>query len=177
MERREVFKKLGILTLVGVSGVSLLSACANSNKEEVLPIAADKNDKSANSNFVNNWNEDRNKLIINREPQKIKDPENPTKVELKHTPDITFGASDEKGHSIVNVTIGKSGIIHPATKEHWIDYMTLFINDVQYAHTEYINGSIRGYETYYATLAKGDKVRVECGCNLHGIWTNEVVFM
>jgi desulfoferrodoxin-like iron-binding protein len=174
MKRREAFKKLGILTLLGAGGVGVLSACTNTAEKTAPVAAATPEPKEAEP--INGWTSERNKLIINREPQTIVDPENPTKAELKHTPDITFGDADEKGNTMIKVTIGKDGIIHPATAEHWIDYLTLFINDKQYSHNEYVNGGIRGFETFFATLKKGDKVKVESGCNLHGIWTNEVVF-
>lgn len=174
MERREAFKKLGILTLVGVSSASLLSACTSA-AEKAEPVAATIAEPTE-PEPINGWTNDRNKLIINREPQTIVDAANPTKAELKHTPDITFGEQDEQGHTLIKVTIGQQGIIHPSDENHWIDYLTLYINDKQYSHNEYVNGGIRGFETYFASLNTGDKVRVESGCNLHGIWTNEVVF-
>ena len=175
MKRREAFKKLGLLTIIGASSAGLISACTNSAKEKVAneakPLPQD-NKKQA----ISNWSDERSKLIINREPQKIVDTDNPTKAELKHSPDISFGEQDSKGNTLIKVTIGKDGIIHPATKEHWIDYLSLYINGNQYAHIEYVNGGIRAFDNFFATLNKGDKVKVESGCNLHGIWTSEVVY-
>lgn len=171
MKRREAFKKIGIVIL-GTSSLTLLNACTNA-AEEVAPIvAADTKEHEP----INGWTNDRNKLIVNREPQTIVDSANPTKAELKHSPEISFGEQDEQGHTFIKVIIGQQGIIHPSEENHWIDYLTLFINDQQYSHNEYVNGGIRGYETYVATLNKGDKVKVESGCNLHGIWTSEVIF-
>ena len=175
MKRREAFKKLGLLTLVGVSSASLLSACTSA-AEKTAPAEAAAIPEPKEEEPINGWTKERNKLIVNREPQTIADPANPTKAELKHTPDITFGEKDEQGHTLIKVTIGQQGIVHPSKKDHWIDYLTLYINGKQYSHNEYVNGGIRGFETFFATLNNGDKVRVESGCNLHGIWTNEVVF-
>jgi len=173
MKRREVFKNLGVIALVGGSSLSLLSSCTNdSEKAPVKNQKAEKDEKKP----INGWTSDREKLLINRNPQKIADPTNPTDFELKHTPDITFGDKDEKGNTLLKVTIGKEGIIHPSTKEHWIDYLIIFVNGKQFAYTEYVNGDIRAYANYFVVLKSGDKVKVEAGCNLHGIWTNEVVF-
>ncbi len=170
MKRREAFKRLGLLTIVGASSVSLLSACINTDKKAAPTIAANTIKPTDNNKS------DRDKLIVNRTHQTIVDKANPTKAELKHSPEITFGEQDKQGKTLINVTVGQRGIIHPSKKDHWIDYLTLFINDKQYAHTDYINGGIRAYESYFVSLNKNDKVRVESACNLHGIWTSEIIF-
>ena len=176
MKRREVFKNLGILAIVGGSSFSLLSSCTNDSEKAPAKNQKEEKEEKIEQKPINGWTKDRSKLIVNRNHQKIADLENPTKLELKHTPDITFGEKDEKGNTLLKVTIGKNGIIHPSTKEHWIDYLRIFVNGKQIAYTEYVNGDIRAYANYFVVLKSGDKVKVEAGCNLHGIWTNEVVF-
>ena len=104
------------------------------------------------------------------------DPENPTDHELKHTPEITFLESDDKGFTKMKIHLGSKGIVHPTEENHWIDYLKIYSNDKLLVFTEFENGPIRGYAEYFVKLAKGDTVLVEAGCNLHGIWTNTATF-
>ena len=168
MKRREAFKKIGLMSIVGLSGMALVS-CGTEQKE-VVPAAPKEVSPTPKPKT------EREKLIINREKYSFVDPENPTDAELKHTPSITFGDQDEKGNTLVTVTIGSEGIIHPAIKEHWIDYMIVYVNDIIVAESEFKNGGIRGFGNYYMLLEKGDTVKVESGCNLHGIWENSSTF-
>ena len=167
MKRREAFKKIGILALMSGGGLSLLSSCANDNT---------KASKSAETSSVMEAmstpkeKSEREKLIINRKYNKFKDPENPTKGELKHTPDIIIGEKNEKGFTLISIIIGQKGITHPSTKEHWIDYISLYLNDKLYSKTEFINGGIQGFANFYVNANKGDTLRAEAGCNLHGIY-------
>lgn len=167
MERREAFKKMGLLGLVGLSGMALVS-CGNTPKtkiEKAAPLAAAVIPKAKS---------ERELLIIDRNHHKIADPAKPTKAELKHTPDISFGEKDEKGNTLVKITVGKEGIIHPATKEHWVDYLNVYVNNRLVSKTEFSNGGIRGYGYYFLDLKKGDIVKAEAACNLHGIWDSSL---
>jgi len=167
MKRREAFKKIGILALMSSGGLALLSSCANKDSEGTKAAKATGVIKAMSAPKVKS---DREKLIVNRKYNKIKDPKNPTKGELKHTPDIIIGNKNEQDFTLVSIIVGQKGIIHPSTKEHWIDYISLYLNDKLYSKTEFINGGIKGFAKFYIELNKGDILRAEAGCNLHGIY-------
>ncbi|MCK5846687.1 MAG: hypothetical protein KAG84_04555 [Bacteroidales bacterium] len=166
MKRREAFKKIGLLSIISLSGFALAS-CSNDN---------DKSNKIASGEaaVVIDEKSPREKIIINRERMSFVDPENPTKAELKHTPEITFGDVDEKGNTLIKITIGQQGIVHPATESHWIDYLKVYVNTKEVVSLEFVNGGIRAFGHFYIALNKGDIIRAESGCNLHGIWENTV---
>jgi superoxide reductase len=171
MKRREAFKKIGMLALMSGSGLTLLSSCANKDTETTKAVEATGVMEAISTPEVKS---DREKLIVNRKYNKFKDPKNPTKGELKHTPDIIIGNKNEQGFTLVSVIVGQRGIIHPSTKEHWIDYISLYLNNKLYSKTEFINGGIQGFAEFYITLNKGDKLRAEAACNLHGIYDNVI---
>jgi len=147
MKRRDLFKKLSAAS----AGILVGGAILNSSESQ----AQDKTQE---------------KLIINRQKMTFSDPNNPTPHELKHTPQITFGEQDPKGFTKVIITIGQGGIIHPTEENHWIDYMMIYKNDRLVSNLVFENGPIRGYGEHYIKLNKGDDIKVEAGCNLHGIW-------
>ena len=168
MKRREAFKKMGFMGIIGLSGMALIS-CGIENKKvaEVAPLT---------TSTIPKIKSERELLITNREHKTIADAANPTKAELKHTPDISFGEKDERGNTLVKITVGKEGIIHPTTKEHWIDFINIYVNDRLVVESEFANGGIRGYGHYYLELNKGDIVLAEAGCNIHGIWESSLTF-
>ena len=153
MKRRELFKKLGLASAGVVIGSSILSSST--------AMAQDTSKES---------------LILNRVKMSFADPKNPTKFEQKHTPDIRFGEKDPKGFTKVLITIGQAGIIHPTEDKHWIDFMTIYKNDKLVSKMIFENGPIRGYADHYINLQDGDTLRVEIGCNIHGIWENSIVY-
>ena len=130
MKRREAFKKIGILALLSGGGLSLLSSCVNKNTEVPTTI---ETTATLGAMSTPKAKSERDKLIVNRKYNKFKDPENPTKGELKHTPDIIIGEKNEKGFTLISIIIGQKGIIHPSTKEHWNDYISLYLNDQLYS--------------------------------------------
>ena len=162
MQRREAFKKMGLLGLVGLSGMALVS-CGNEEAkiEKAVPLEAA---------IIPHQKSERELLITDRERRSFADPENPTKGELKHTPEISLGATDEKGNTLVTITVGMKGIIHPSTKDHWIDFIKVFVNNHMVVDSEFENGGIRGFASFYIELKKGDKLRAEAACNKHGIY-------
>ena len=166
MQRREAFKKMGLLGLVGLSGMALISCGEDEAKvKKAVPLEAA---------VIPKYKSERELLITNREHKTFADPANPTKAELKHTPEITFGEKDDKGNTMVNVTVGMKGIIHPSTKEHWIDFIKVYVNNRMVVDSEFANGGIRGFAQFYVALKKGDVVRAEAACNIHGIWENSL---
>lgn len=173
MERRDMIKKAGLAAIIGATGMFAF-ACNNSDeKAAAATVAADT---AAAAEEPQTPISERDKLIINRQKMSFADPANPTDHELKHTPDISFGKADANNFVPIDVILGMKGIIHPGTKEHWIDYLTFYVNDIKIAHIENENGPIRGAGKVIFVLNQGDKVKVEAGCNLHGIWENTVVF-
>jgi len=170
MERREAFKKIGIMALAGTASLLFFNACTNNETETaVAPIS----ENSANDSVAAPKSA-REKLIINRQKVSMVDPQNPTDFELKHTPDLVLGTTDEKGNTSLSVGIGQKGIIHPSTPEHWIDYIKIFVNEQLMVDLQYMNLPIRPYGQFYLQLKKGDIIRVESGCNLHGIYENSI---
>lgn len=105
-------------------------------------------------------------------------PENPNKLtpsELKHTPLITLKEKDAKGYTAVEITVGQGGIIHPSTKDHWIDFIELYA-DGKLVGKNVLEGEIsRGLTLFGVKLDGVKKLTAKAGCNLHGIWSSEVV--
>jgi desulfoferrodoxin (superoxide reductase-like protein) len=93
---------------------------------------------------------------------------------LKHSPDIKLGETDEKGNTAIIVSVGMNGRIHPYTKEHWIDFIKVYVNERLAVDSEITNGGVRAYGHYFLELNPGDKIRVEAACNKHGIWENSI---
>lgn len=170
MERREMIKKAGLAAFIGATGLFAV-ACANGEEAATTAAVVETPEPEIEPELS-----ERDKLIVNRTKMSFADPENPTDHELKHTPEITLGQPDDNGFVLIDVILGMKGIIHPGTKEHWIDYLTFYVNENKIAHIENENGPIRGAAKVIYVLAPGDIVRVESGCNLHGIWENSITF-
>jgi len=99
---------------------------------------------------------------------------NPTKGELKHTPEIKIGKTDKNGFTPIEITIGQKGIIHPTSKEHWIDFIELFGDNELLARTFFEPGTSMGYVVYKVKLQNIKKLTARSGCNKHGIWEESV---
>ena len=110
------------------------------------------------------------KLIANKEKMTPKDPKNMTKGELKHTPEITVGSKDTAGYTLVEVSVGQGGIIHPSTDNHWIYEVSLF-TDGNLVDTVSLEPSIsRGYLGTRVKLDGVKTLKAVAKCNLHGDW-------
>lgn len=99
-----------------------------------------------------------------------KDSKNPTKGELKHTPEIKIGKKDANGYTLVEITIGQEGIIHPSSESHWIDFIELDADGKLVARTLFEPGKAMGYAAYKVKLDGVKKLTAREGCNKHGIW-------
>ena len=73
MNKRNALKKLGALGLIASTSLPVMA----NEKEEFCDVYKKYSPKIHNRNFM-----------------KIKDPKNPTKGELKHTPEIKIGAKE-----------------------------------------------------------------------------------
>jgi superoxide reductase len=162
MKRREVLKNIGLLSITGASAM-LVASCQTKEQDEKIVETVQEPEKT-----------EREKLIINRTRMAIQDPENPTKLELKHTPFIEVKEQDDKGLTKVDITLGSKGIIHPTEHNHWIDYIKLFLDDRLIATTEFEIGAARGFNSFFVKLDGVKNIKVEIGCNLHGIWENSL---
>lgn len=110
-------------------------------------------------------------LIVNTENIKIQDPKNPTDFEKKHLPDISIKDKDSKGYTLIEITVGQGGIIHPSDKDHWVYKIDLFADDKLIGFTELEPVISRGY---YSTRVKLDGVKElksTAYCNQHGNFT------
>ena len=108
----------------------------------------------------------------NRTIMSMKDPKNPTKGELKHTPQITLGKKDAKGYTQVNITVGQGGIIHPSTKAHWIDFIKLHADGKLVGISELMAEISRGATSFSLKLDDVKTLTATSGCNLHGVWSS-----
>jgi len=110
--------------------------------------------------------------IVNTAMMKIKDLKNPTKGELKHTPEIKLGETDAKGYVTVEVSTGQQGIIHPSTEEHWIYKIELFADGKKVAHVDLEPVISRGFLSAKVKKEGLKELRAVSSCNLHGDWEN-----
>jgi len=144
----------------------------------------------SNCNETQNNNEDKNidttsvkqevkktreELIVNRDTMHIANTDSITSFENKHTPEITVGNADEKGFSKIIVKVGSNDIVHPSTDEHWIDFMTLYIDGKEFKHIENEAGEGSNQHEFLAKVKAGQELKVIIGCNLHGIWENTII--
>ena len=108
----------------------------------------------------------------NRNIMSMKDPKNPTKGELKHTPQITLGKKDAKGYTLVSITVGQDGIMHPSTQAHWIDFIKLHADDKLVGMSELMAEVSRGAASFSVKLDGVKNLTATSGCNLHGVWSS-----
>ena len=158
MERRKALKSIGKLGILGIAAGTFLSSCKEEKKSEIA-----ENDKNAKAVSTKN-----------RQKMKIKDPNNPTKGELKHTPEISLGSKDEKGFTLININVGSKGIIHPAKKDHWIDFAKLYKDNQLVGQLTIEPGMARGFSGFRVNIDGAKTLKAVIGCNIHGIWENEL---
>jgi len=108
---------------------------------------------------------------MNRMEMKPKDPAKMDKGELKHTPQITVKEKDAKGYTLVEITIGQGGIIHPSTPDHWIDFIELYADDKLVGKNILEPEISRGATSFAVKLDNVKTLKAKAGCNQHGIWT------
>ena len=109
---------------------------------------------------------------MNRLEMKAKNPAKMEKGELKHTPQITIGSKDAKGYTLVEITVGQGGIIHPSTPDHWIDFISLSADGKLIGKNVLEPEISRGYSSFAVKLDNVKSLTAKAGCNLHGIWTS-----
>lgn len=111
---------------------------------------------------------------MNRMVMKAKDPKNMEKGELKHTPQITIKDKDAKGYTLVEITVGQGGIVHPSTPDHWIDFISLHADDKLIGKNTLEPEVSRGATSFAVKLDNVKTLKATSGCNLHGIWSSTI---
>lgn len=111
---------------------------------------------------------------MNRLDMKPKDPKNMTEAELKHSPEILIKDKDAKGYTLVEISVGQKGIIHPSTPEHWIDFISLHADDKLVAKSTLEAEISRGATAFRVKLDNVKILTAKAGCNLHGIWSTNI---
>jgi len=111
---------------------------------------------------------------MNRMEMKPKDPTKLDKGELKHSPLVTLKEKDANGYTLVEITIGQGGIIHPSTADHWIDFIELYADDKLVGKSTLEPEISRGAASFAVKLDNIKVLKAKSGCNLHGIWTTSV---
>lgn len=112
--------------------------------------------------------------VINRVEMKPQDPAKLTDFELKHLPQITVKEKDTSGYTMVEITVGQGGIIHPSTPDHWIDFISLYADDKLVGKNTLEAEISRGFATFAVKLDGVKTLTAKEGCNLHGIWSASV---
>ena len=108
---------------------------------------------------------------MNRLEMKPKDAAKMDKGELKHSPLLTIKEKDAKGYTLVEITVGQGGIIHPSTPDHWIDFIELYADDKLVGKNTLEPEISRGATSFAVKLDNVKTLKAKSGCNLHGIWT------
>ncbi len=148
MKRRDAIKLTALATLgMAVSAQAKNSACPSM---KACHMDSDKN----------------RTLMAPKDANKL------TKAELKHTPQITLGSKDAHGYTLVEITVGQKGIIHPSTKNHWIDFISLYVDKKLVGTTELEAEISRGATAFRVKLDGAKYLTANAGCNIHGIWAN-----
>ena len=110
----------------------------------------------------------------NRIQMKAKNPAKLEKSELKHSPLITIKEKDAKGYTLVEITVGQDGIIHPSTPDHWIDFISLCADGKLVGKSLLQPEISRGATLFAVKLDTIQTLTAKAGCNLHGIWTTNL---
>ncbi|RXJ86603.1 desulfoferrodoxin family protein [Arcobacter sp. CECT 8985] len=111
------------------------------------------------------------KLVKNTNDMKVKDPTHPTDFEYKHLPEIKIGDKDKKGYSLVEVSIGQHGIIHPSTAKHWIYEIDLYVDGKEVSKVSLEPIESRGYLASRVKLDGVKEISATSRCTLHGNYT------
>ena len=111
---------------------------------------------------------------MNRLEMKPKNPAKMEKGELKHSPQVTIKDKDAKGYTLVEITVGQGGIVHPSTPDHWIDFISLSADGTLIGKSTLEPEISRGAASFAVKLDNVKTLTAKAGCNLHGIWTTTI---
>ncbi|MCD4667722.1 MAG: twin-arginine translocation pathway signal protein [Sulfurimonas sp.] len=111
---------------------------------------------------------------MNRLEMKPKNQAKMEKGELKHSPQVTIKDKDAKGYTLVEITVGQGGIVHPSTPDHWIDFISLTADGKLIGKSTLEPEISRGIASFAVKLDNVKTLTAKAGCNLHGIWSTTV---
>ena len=104
---------------------------------------------------------------------KAKDMQNPSGLELKHVPVLELPSNIAAGEPFsLKITVGKN--LHPMEREHFIQWVQVFVNDVWIAQALLSPEHTQPIVEFSIILKDPGKIRAEILCNKHGVWENEV---
>jgi len=105
---------------------------------------------------------------------RLENRETPTVLEKKHVPVIDAPikiAKDEWFEVIVRVGYMT---VHPSTPGHWIDEITILVDGVEIARTDFKVGGVSAPEaSFKIRLNKTSTIEAIENCNLHGRWISD----
>lgn len=165
-------KKLLFATVLGA--YLMAAACGGNATDQNNQAKENQTDSSELVKQETPKQKTREQLIINRQEMTFADPENPSDFELKHTPEIVIGETGEDGMTEISVNIGSNKIVHPSQEDHWIDFIAIYLDGTELEKREQPNNDKSNHTVFLANLNGVKKIKVTAGCNLHGIWSNEV---
>jgi superoxide reductase len=91
----------------------------------------------------------------------------------KHTPVVEAPLKVKKGEWFeVKVTVGKD-IPHPNTKEHWIEWVSLWVNDLLAGQATFAPERTASEVTFRIRLEETAVLTAHAYCNLHGLWHSQ----
>jgi len=107
---------------------------------------------------------------------RLENPEDPTVLEKKHVPAIDAPGKVAKDEWFeVKVRVGFM-TVHPSTPEHWIDEITILVDGVEVAGTDFKVGGVSAPEaSFKIRLNKTSTIEAIENCNLHGRWISDPV--
>jgi len=107
---------------------------------------------------------------------RLKNRENPTDLEKKHVPAIEVPVRLIKNEWFeVKVRVGYE-TVHPSMPRHWIDEITILVDGVEVAGTDFKVGGVSAPEaSFKIRLNKTSTIEAIENCNLHGRWISDPV--
>jgi superoxide reductase len=101
--------------------------------------------------------------------QKIKDPQNLTPLEMKHSPKITVEGPVKSGEPTkVMVAVGRT--MHPMEVKHHIMWIELYAGEQKVARVELEPEVSKPVVSFAVVLSGPTTLRAREECNLHGVW-------
>jgi superoxide reductase len=107
---------------------------------------------------------------------RLKNRENPTDLEKKHVPAIEVPVRLIKNEWFeVKIRVGYE-TVHPSMPNHWINEITLLVDGVEVARTDFKVGAVSAPEvSFKIRLNKTSTIEAIENCNLHGRWISDPV--
>ena len=107
---------------------------------------------------------------------RLENKETPTALEKKHVPAIDAPGKVKKDEWFeVKVRVGYM-TVHPSTPRHWIDEITVLVDGVEIARTDFKVGGVSAPEaSFKIRLNKTSTIEAIENCNIHGRWISDPV--